>query len=508
MTCLHLTAAPDVGAAVLLFMRRHILLCLVLVTLVAVLTAQERPADTIIRNGLIVTADGRREAEILIRNGTVAAIGRRLTAAPGAREIDAKGMLVMPGGIDPHTHLRNTQGCFCGPVGGDDYTTASRAAFAGGVTTVSDFLNARADERPAEILERAAALAKQQTIADVIFHFAAHSLRPEPAPLPTAAELSMLANRGYSLKMYVNRAEFEKNGVGYLDLLRSAGSAGLMTLVHCEDSTINTTTKERMVAAGRSEVRYMSESAPAVSEEVAVQRAVAMAELTGAPIYIVHLSSERGLRAAEAGMARGLPIFVETRTIYLHLTKERFAEPDGGLYTGNPPLKDKRDQDALWDGIRKGTVHVVATDHVSFTREEKLNPAPTIQRARAGMNSLQDNLPLLFSQGVTTGRITAEQFVAVTAANPAKLFGLYPRKGTIAVGSDADIVIWNPKLKRTIRDADQFSNAKFSIFAGWEVTGWPLLTIRRGEVVYENGKVLGQPGSGQMAPRQHWQKPN
>ena len=158
-------------------------------------------------------------------------------------------------------------------------------------------------------------------------------------------------------------------------------------------------------------------------------------------------------------------------------------------------------------GSPKGTVHVVATDHIGYTREEKLNPPQTIRDSRPAGNYLQENLPLLYSRGVRTGRITLEQFVAVTAANPAKLLGLYPRKGTIAVGSDADLAIWDPSLKRTIRNEDLLSNGDFSVFAGWEVTGWPTVTICRGEVVYENGKITGLPGSGRLAPRQRWQRP-
>ena len=305
--------------------------------------------------------------------------------------------------------------------------------------------------------------------------------------------------------MYLIRPEFDRNASGYLNLLRAAGAAGLLTMVHCEDYAINTTTKERMIAEGRSAIRYIAESQPVVSEEVATQRAVAMSEVTGAPIYIVHLSSERALRAAEAGMARGLPVYVETRILYLHLTKERFEGPDGGKYTGNPPLRERRDVDAIWDGIAKGTVHVVATDHIGFTREEKLNPSQTIRSSRPAGNYLQENRPLLYSEGVRKGRITLEQFVAVTATNPAKLFGLYPRKGTIAVGSDADVVIWDPNVTRTIRDGEQLSNGDFSIFAGWEVTGWPLVTSGAEKSSTKTARSPRVPGSGHMAPRQRWQ---
>lgn len=473
------------------------LICFGFVLAVVASAATQQPAELIIRSGLLVTAVGRTEGDVRIRNGTIAEIGRNLTAAAGAREIDAKGLLVLPGGIDPHVHLGGAP-----RAGADDYTTGSRAALAGGLTTIANFVNQAAGEDLGTTLENASALVRKQAIADVILHVTAN----DPA-LATPATLATLADRGYTLKIFLSRPGFDQNAADFLKVIRAAGAAGLLTMLHCEDAAILTTTAERMMAEGRSAIRYFAESRPVVAEEVATQRAMAMSEATGAPIYIVHLSSERALRVVEAAQARGLPVYVESRILYLHLTKERFEEPDGNIYTGFPPLREKRDVDALWDGIAKGTVHVIATDHVSYTREEKMDPAVNIVNARPAGNYLQVNLPLLYSEGVRKGRITLEKMVAVTSTNPAKLFGLYPRKGTIGVGSDADLVIWDPNLKRTIRDEDQLSNAKFSIFAGWDVTGWPVVTIRRGEIVYQNGKITGLPGSGQVAPRHRWQKP-
>ncbi len=470
----------------------------------ATLAVAQQPQELLIRNGLIVNADRRVEADVRVRDGVVTEIGRRLPNPAGARELDARGMLVLPGGIDPHTHLLEAPG----RKGDDDYTSASRAALAGGITTIGNFIHQVADEDLTVTLDKAVAVAQRQAIADVILHVRAHTLGQPKAPLPTDADLRMLAGRGLSLKFYLIRPEFDQNTADYLRLLLRTGAAGLLTMIHCEDYAINTVSRERLIAAGHTDIRYVNESQPVVSEEVAVQRAVAMSEATGAPIYLVHMSSERGLRAAEAGMARGLPVFVETRILYLHLTNERFSGPDAGLYTGNPPIKTQRDRDALWDGIARGTVQVVDTDHIGFTREEKLNPPPTIRNVKPAGNYLQENLPLLYSEGVRKNRITLERFVAVTSTNPAKLFGLYPKKGTIAVGSDADIVIWKPDLKHTIRDGEQLNNGNFSVFAGWEVTGWPIVTIRRGEIVYENGRITGAPGSGRLAPRHLWQRPD
>ena len=207
-------------------------------------------------------------------------------------------------------------------------------------------------------------------------------------------------------------------------------------------------------------------------------------------------------------MARGLPVYVETRPMYLHLTQEVYQRPDAGLYLGGPPLREKWDQDILWEGIAKGTVHTIGTDHTGYSREAKLDPTQTIVDKRMGFSNLQEYLPMLFSEGVLKERITLEQFVAVTSTNAAKLFGMYPRKGTIEVGSDADIVIWDPTMKKTIRDQDQFSNVNYSTYAGWEVTGFPRTTIRRGEVVYDNGEVIAQPGSGKFIPGAPFQRPH
>ncbi len=470
---------------------------------VVTVAAQQPPVpELVIHNGVLVSPEGRSEGDLRIRNGTIAEIGRNLQPAAGAREIDAKGMLVLPGGIDPHVHLPGIPP----GEGADDYASASRAALAGGTTTIGNFVSPVAGEDLASTLDKEIALERKQAIADVILH--AESSDPGKIPLPGQADLAMLAARGFTLKFYLMRRYFDTYVPDHIRMLRAAGAAGLLTMVHCEDSSIVTTTKERMVAEGRTAIRYFAESSPVVAEELATQRAVAMSEVTGSPIYIVHLSSERALRAAEAGMSRGLPVFVETRTMYLHLTKERLEEPDGGIYTGNPPLREKRDMDALWDALAKGTIHVVATDHIGLTRKDKLDPPQTITRTKPAGNYLQANLPLLYSQGVRTKRITLEQFVAVSSTNPAKLFGLFPSKGTIAVGSDADVVLWNPDLKQTIRDEDQLSNSRFAIFRGWEVTGWPVVTIRRGEVVYQDGKITAAAGSGRLAPRHRWQRPS
>ena len=474
----------------------------VLLTFVASLAAQQ-PAELIIRNGLVVTAVGRTEGDLRIRNGTIAEIGRHLAAAAGARVIDAKGMLVLPGGVDPHVHITPTRTATT-LKGADDYTSASRAALAGGKTTISNFINQSASNDLQTTLADATEIVGKQAIADVILHVIAS----DPNTI-SPADVAILADRRLTLKIFMVRPAFDQNAAAFVRLIRAAGAAGLLTMLHCEDASIVTTTQERMMAQGRGALKgqNFAESRPVVAEEIATQRAVGLSEATGAPIFIVHISSERAMRAAEAGQARGLPVFTEVRFLYLHLTRERFDEPDGAIYTGDPPLREKSDADYLWTALANGTVNVVDTDHVGYTREDKLDPSLDIINHRPAGNYLQVQLPLLYSEGVRKGRITLERMVALSSTNPAKLFGLYPRKGTIAVGSDADVVIWDPNLTRTVRDEDQLANATFSIFSGWEVTGWPIVTIRRGEVVYQDGKILAAAGSGQMVPRQRWQRP-
>jgi dihydropyrimidinase len=465
--------------------------------------AAQQPAEIVIRNGLIVTSTGRTAGDLRIRNGLIAEIGANLTPGAGAQVIDAQGKLVLPGGIDPHVHLTPVP-TPTSDKGSDNYTTSSLSAFAGGKTTLGNFITQVPGESVAKTLTDALEVAKKQAMADVILHYTVN----DPTKF-TPADLKMLYDRGFTLKIFLTRPTFDSNAATFVKLIGDAGKTGLLTMLHCEDSGILTATHERMFAEGRGQLKgqNFAEAGPIAAEEVATTRAVGISEATGAPIYIVHMSSERAMRAAQAGRARGLPVFTEVRFIYLHLTRERFNQPDGPIYTGAPPLRDKSDQDYLWKAIADGSGDVVDTDHVGHTRAEKMDPEETITKSRNAANYLQDQMPLLYSEGVRKGRITLEQMVALSSTNPAKLFGIYPKKGTIAVGSDADVVIWDPNLTRTIKDEDILSNGHFSIFSGWEVTGWPITTIRRGEIVYQGGKILSKAGSGQVTPRHHWERP-
>jgi len=464
----------------------------------------QAPQELIIRNGLVVNVDGRRQADVRVRNGAIAEIGPNLAATAGAREIDARGRLLVPGGIDPHSHPMAERPAQPDRRVIEDYTTVSGAALAGGVTTVTNFISKPAAEDVGAFLDRNTALVEKAGIADFLLHV---NLGSDPSWL-TPAALQTLVSKGYtSTKTFMREPYFDTNAVAFVKAFRLSGVAGVLSMIHCEDASTLAELDERMVADGRGSLTNLALSRPVVTEELAVQRAVAISETTGAPIYIVHLSSERALRAAEVGQSRGLPIYIETRPMLIHLNESRLLNPDAGLYAGSPPIRSQRDVDALWDGIARGSVHTVGTDHGVRTREEKVDPTLNVVTRREGVSNIQHYRALLYSEGVRSGRITAEQFVAVTATNPAKLFGLYPRKGAIQVGSDADIVIWDPNLKKTIRDADELSAAKWSLYDGWEVTGWATTTIRRGEIVFQDGKVIGKPGTGKVIPQAKWTKP-
>jgi dihydropyrimidinase len=234
------------------------------------------------------------------------------------------------------------------------------------------------------------------------------------------------------------------------------------------------------------------------AEVAATQRAIAFAEITGAPVYLVHVSSERALAACADARARGLPVYVETRPLYLHLTEAVFDEPECGRFVGQPPLRSASDVEALWAGLGRGLIDTVCTDHAPWSLQAKLDPELSVERLRPGVENLQMLLPMLYSEGVRTGRISLRRLVDLTSANAARLFGLYPKKGAVAVGADADLVVFDPSLERTVTGSMLRSNADYSVYEGWQVTGWPIVTLRRGEVVFRDDEVCGQPGSGRV----------
>jgi len=446
-------------------------------------------AELLIRGGRIVNADGIRVADLRISGETIAEIGSGLRPGAGARVIEAAGKLVMPGGIDPHTHLS--------PPFADDLTSGSEAALAGGITSIGTFAFPREGESVAAAMERTTAEAAPLGIADYFLH--GFSWPPGPAVAASLADLVRLGQPSFKIFMPID--DFSAKLAEVVELLEAAARAGVLMMIHCEDQVLLSAAARRLAAAGRTSLAAYGESRPVIAELAATNQAIALCEMTGATCYVVHLSSERALDACRAARRRGLPLKVETRPLYLHLTEEKMRGPDSQLFVGQPPLRTRQDSEALWAGVVDGSIDVLATDHAPWTRAQKLDTTLTITNLRPGVSDLQSMLPMFFSEGVVKRKLPLERFVELTSTNAARIFGLHPRKGVIQEGSDGDVVIWDPQRTGTIRAADDRSKSDYSAYEGWEVRGWPVTTIRRSEVVYETGEIRGQPGSGKLVFR-------
>lgn len=451
-----------------------------------------RAGEILIRGGRVVNADGIMDADVRIVDSTIAEVGRRLTPGGGARVIEARGLLVMPGGIDPHTHLH--------PTFVDDMTSGSMAALAGGITTVGTFSTPQRGEAPLAALDRMEATVKREAIADVILHSAIW-----PPSEELIALLPQLVERGQpSIKFYMMRADFAAQVDMVIRVMEGARDAGVVTMMHCEDAALLSAAVRRLTAAGETSLEHYIESRPIIAEVAATEQAAALCESTRAPTYLVHMSSARALEACQGARAAGLPLHLETRPLFIHLDESRLRGPDYQLFVGQPPLRPRADVDAMMRGLIDGSIDVLATDHAPWTRAQKMDPALSITRVRPGASDLQFVLPMFFSEAVGKRKMALPRFVEATSTNSAKIFGLYPKKGVIRAGADADVAIWNPRKRAPVLAANDHSKADYSPYEGWDVTGWPVTVIRRGEVVVENGLVTGSAGSGQLVSRQPW----
>ena len=456
--------------------------------------------DLIIKRGTVATGSGAAVIDVGIEDGRIVQLGGTMT---GSQQIDAEGMFVLPGGVDPHVHLTPPR---TGPgenSWADDFEIGTRAALAGGVTTVGNMSFPRKGEQMGEGLRRDIEDGRMNSLTDFFHHPVL--LDPDEDALK---ELPELAVEGHpSVKIFLSFKRFDRNVDSFLKAMRVAAEVGSVVLLHCEDAALMGCCGELVRDAGLTSHRHYPETRPVVAERIATERAIGFCEISGAATYIVHLSSQAALDVCRAGRARGLPLYVETRPIYLHLDRARFEEPDGAKYAGAPPLREEHDQEALWAGVVDGAVSTVATDHAPWTLEQKLDPALGPAELRQGMAELETSLPMLWSLGVARKRISVNRFVEVTSTNPAKQFGMYPQKGCIAPGSDADLLVLDPNETRTIDGSKMHSAAGYSPYDGWEITGWPKFTVARGEVVAEGSTVDASPGRARLVPRQLFERP-
>jgi dihydropyrimidinase len=439
-----------------------------------------------LRHGTVVTASLTFAADVGIESGTIVELGR---VGAAQQEIDATGLLILPGGVDVHTHL-DTEPVRGGEHSPDDFYSGTVAAACGGVTTIVDY----ARQFSGTSLADTVADWQQRAAGKAVIDYGFHVVITEPTDA-VLDEVSRLAEAGYpSFKIFMQR----HSGANVLRILRAVRSAGALAMVHCESAAIDDAAYQQLAARRAVSARSWTEARPVASEAEAVARVIDYAEYTGAPVYIVHVSSALALERIRAGKTRLRRLWAETRPCYLLLTSERYAEPDPDYlrYTGYPPLREITDLEALWRGLRQGTLDTVGSDHAAWTLAQKVATSADLNQLPVGLPGIEIQTRAIFSEGVSKGRISAQRFVQVMSTEPARLLGLAPRKGTIAPGSDADLILIDPRRRETIRFADLHSRCGYEPCEGLECVGWPVLTIARGEIIVREGQFLGQPGRG------------
>ncbi|ANT62632.1 dihydropyrimidinase [Salipiger sp. CCB-MM3] len=454
--------------------------------------------DTAIRNAEIVTAADRIKAEIGIRDGRIVTIAEDV--GPAREEIDAAGLLALPGGIDAHVHLEQHQGG--GVVMADGFESGTRSAAAGGNTTVMPFALQQKGQSLREAVQAYHEAAEGKCYVDTSFHL----IITDPTPQVLGQELPALVKAGYtSFKVFMTYDDMVLNDAQLLDVFDVARREKAMVMVHAEGYDAIRYMAKRLEEAGKTAPYYHAESRPQSVEREATHRAISHAELTDVPITIVHVSGRDPMEQIQWAKRRGMNIWAETCPQYITLTADDLKglnmDFEGAKYVCSPPPRDTDSQKAIWEGLRDGTFDIFSSDHCPFRFED--DKGKDVEGARTsfrwvpnGIPGIETRLPILFSEGVSKGRIPIERFVALTATNPAKLFGLYPLKGTIAVGADADITLWDPAREVTISQSLMHHDCDYTPFEGLEVTGWPVRTILRGKTIFEEGEVTGARDAG------------
>ncbi len=454
--------------------------------------------DLVIRNAVAVTASDIQRCDIGVAGERIVMLGAQLPRA--AREIDAAGRYVLPGGVDAHCHLDQPMPP---PMKmADDFESGTRSAACGGTTTVIPFAAQTKGQSLAAAVEDYHRRAESKACID----FAFHMIVSDPTPTVLRDELPRLIGDGYtSFKIYMTYEDLKLADREILDVLEVARSEGAMVMVHAENADCIAWLSQRLVESGRTAPKYHAASRPAAVEREATHRAITFAELLDVPIVIVHVSGADAIEQIRWAQGRGLSIYAETCPQYLFLTADHLDVDGfhGAKCVCSPPPRDAANQQKVWDGLANGTFHLVSSDHAPFRYADPQGKQlggeePAFPYIPNGIPGLETRLPLLFSNGVNTGCIDLQQFVALTSTNPARMYGLYPRKGTIAIGADADLVIWDDKREVTIRNAELHHNVDYTPYEGMRLTAWPAVTLSRGEVVWDESGYRGRAGHGQF----------
>jgi dihydropyrimidinase len=460
--------------------------------------------DTIITNGRVVTASDTYASDVAIGNGKIVAIGQSLPPENASRIIDAAGKYVLPGGIDVHTHLDMP---FGGTTSSDDFETGTRAAAFGGTTTLIDF----AIQYKGQTLRTAFDTWMQKASAKAVCDYAFHCIITELADAQLD-EMNALVREGVtSFKLFMAYpGVFMLDDGSIFKALRTTAKNGGLVCVHAENGNAIDVIVQQALAEGKKAPKYHALTRPTTAEAEATSRAIALAEMAGAPVYIVHLSCNEALEKVREARDRGLPVYAETCPQYLYLSIENFDVPDfeGAKYVFTPPLREKWHQEKLWNGLKSDHLQVVSTDHCPFCfKEQKELGRNDFTKIPNGGPGVEHRMSLIYSGGVAAGRFSVNRFVELVSTTPAKLFGLYPRKGTIAVGSDADLVIFDPNRKHTISAKTHHMRVDYSMFEGIQVMGMPVTVLSRGRVVVESDKFLGRAGTGEFVKRSTYSQP-
>jgi dihydropyrimidinase len=456
----------------------------------------------IIKNGTVVTSADTYKADVGVLDGKINAIAESLTPGHDTGVVDAKGMYVLPGGIDVHVHLQLP---FSGTISADDFENGTKAAACGGVTTVLDFAIQTKGSSIMKAIEARRAEADSKVCIDYSLHAAITDWNPQ-----TQAEIKQVIDYGIpTFKMfmiYKNEGWMADDGMLFSALEETAKYGGQIG-VHAESVFVLDMLVERYAREREKWGAYgHTLSRPCYTEEEAIIRAIKWAEVTGGRLYIVHMSTGEGAEAVHVAKERGVNVYAETCPQYLLLNDDVFKGKNGHLYATCPQVKKPHDNERLWRGLMNNDVQIIATDTCTFDTKQKAAWNGDFRKIPFGMPGVETMVPLMYTEGVGKRGLTVNRLVALTSTNPAKLFGMYPQKGTIAVGSDADLVVFNPKKKIVLKAANLQTNCDWSPYEDWKLVGYPSVTMSRGSIVAQDGKFVGEVGHGRFLKRQPFGK--
>ena len=449
--------------------------------------------DTVIANGTLITAEAALRADLGILDGRIAAAGADLA---GRERIDAAGMLVLPGAVDEHVHLQMPAGEF---ASSDDFYTGTVAAACGGTTTVIDFVEAR----PGQPLVEALAARRAEAGGKVAVDYGLHMTLSRADDATLAQIPASIAAGAASFKLYMAYQGLRLDDGELLRALGALGQAGGRVLVHAENHYAIAYLTAQALGEGRTGPENHPHTRPDFMEAEAVNRLLALARITGTPLTVAHLSCAAGLEVVHAARLRDQVVWVETCPQYLLLDEAEYRRPgfEGARFVMSPPLRTERDRAALWVGLAAGEVDTVATDHCPFFfATQKTRGLHDFTRIPGGAPGIETRLALLYTHGVQAGRLTPQQWVAACCTEPARRLGLAPRKGTLEVGADADVVIFDPERQITLVAESLHQNVDYTPYEGWVVTGYPVTVLSRGKTVVRDGRFVGRPGRGQYVP--------